>query len=86
VVVERVFGLLNEQSRDLADGVDWMTESESVHDLHVIKSQSRLREGKLDGDAAYPRTACADRQRTLNRHDLSVEHCDGDVRSGYIPM
>jgi hypothetical protein len=44
---ERVFGVLNEQSCDLADGVGWMTESGRVHEVHGTRRELTLREGKL---------------------------------------
>jgi len=57
---ERVFGVLNEQSRDLADGVGWMTESGSVHDIHSIRRTVKSRGGKVHGDVTCPQSQIMD--------------------------
>lgn len=54
LAVERVFGVLNEQSGDLADGVGWMSERESVHEVHGTRRTGKSREANLRRTVACP--------------------------------
>ena len=74
---ERVFGVLNEQSSDLADGVGWMTESGSgsVHEVHGTRCTVKPREGNLRRPVTGPQPRSA--VHTASTVPKAISACGG---------